>query len=194
MNQDRYKSCFVSIIFFILVILVLLLFSITHSSCHTQKQCDQSATASAMAATVASQDLAAVERQRLDRTLTLQLDDLEIIFPLPDADGRFADGEMTDSVAGLAWQEAPSSLGDLRSPALLRAKRATIASAASMDKEDVRTAHLEDSTIRHEAAQSRVVEASERTAVAEPVPPWVYALAAGMAIIVVGFIWYTRKR
>ena len=189
MNQDRYKSCFVSIIFFILVILVLLLFSITHSSCHTQKQCDQSATASAMAATVASQDLAAVERQRLDRTLTLQLDDLEIIFPLPDADGRFADGEMTDS-----GQEAPSSLGDLRSPALLRAKRATIASAASMDKEDVRTAHLEDSTIRHEAAQSRVVEASERTAVAEPVPPWVYALAAGMAIIVVGFIWYTRKR
>lgn len=172
MNQDRYKSCFLSIIFFVLVILVLLLFSISHSSCHTQKQCEQSATASAETATVASQDLAAVERQRLDRTLTIQLEDLELLFPLPGADGRFADGEMTDSVAGLAWQEAPSSLGDLRSPAVLRAKRATIASAASMDKEDVRTAHLEDSTIRHEAAQSRVVESSERTAVANPVPPW----------------------
>ena len=191
--NDRYKNLFVRIVALLLMVIVLLIMSMSLSSCHTQKQCDQSATASAMAATVASQDLAAVERQRLDRTLTLQLDDLEIIFPLPDADGRFADGEMTDSVAGQVLQEAPSSLGDLRSPALLRAKRATIASAASMDKEDVRTAHLEDSTIRHEAAQSRVVEASERTAVAEPVPPWVYALAAGMAIIMIGVVWYVKK-
>ena len=183
MNDDRYKSCFLSIIIFVVIILVLLLFSITHSSCHTQKQCEQSATASATAATVASQDLASAQRQKLDRTLTIQLDDLELLFPLPDADGRFACSEMTDSAAGLAWQEAPSSLGDRRSPALLRAKKATIASVASMDKEDVRTAHLEDSTIRQEAAQSRMEQSSEHTAVAQPVPPWAIIILAIVAAL-----------
>ena len=191
--NDRYKNLFVSIVALLLMVIVLLIMSMSHSSCRTQKQTNQSATASATAATVASQDLASIDRQRLDRSLTLQLDDLEILFPLPGADGRFAGGEMTDSVAGQVLQEEPSSLGNLRVPARLRAKRATIASAASMDKEDVRTAHLEDSTIRHEAAQSRVVEASECTAVAEPVPPWVYALAAGMAIIMIGVVWYVKK-
>ncbi len=171
--QDRYKSCFVSIVIILLVIIAVLVIPMCLSSCRTQNQTNQSATASATAATVASQDLTAVTSQRLDRTFTIQLDDLEFLLPLPNADGPFAvNGEGTDSVVGLVRQEAPSMLGDLRSPAVLRAKRATIASAASMDKEDVRTAHLEDSTIRHEAAQSRVVESSERTAVANPVPPW----------------------
>lgn len=192
--NDRYKDLFTGIVFLLLVVVVLLILSMSFSSCHTQKQTNQSATASATAATVTSQDLSSIDRQRLDRSLTLQLDDLEILFPVPDAVRRFALGEMTDSVEGLAWQEAPSLLGDLRSPARLRARKATITAAAAQEHEDVKTAHLEDSTIRHEAAQSRVVESSERTAVAEPVPPWVYALAAGMAITVFGLVMYFKEK
>lgn len=185
MNDDRYKSCFMSILFLVIVILALLLFSISHSSCRTQKQCEQSATASATAATVASQDLASIDRQRLDRSLTLQLDDLEILFPLPGAVRRFADGEMTDSVAGQVLQEEPSSLGNLRVPARLRAKKATISSAASVEHEDVRTAHLEDSTFRHEAAHNTMDKTVQNTAVAEPVPPWAIIILVIVAALCV---------
>lgn len=170
--NDRYKNLFVSIVSILLMVIVLLIMSMSLSSCRTQKQTNQSATASATAATVASQDLASIDRQRLDRSLTLQLDDLEILFPLPGADGRFAGGEMTDSVAGQVLQEEPSSLGNLRVPTRLRAKKATISSAASVEHEDVRTAHLEDSTFRHEAAHNTMDKTVQNTAVAEPVPPW----------------------
>ena len=182
--QERYKSCFVSIVFILLVIIALLVIPPMFSSCHTQKQTNQSATASATAATVASQDLTAVERQRLDRTLTIQLDDLEFLLPLPNADGPFAvNGEGTDSVVGLVRQEAPSMLGDLRSPARLRAKKATITAAATVEHDDVRTAHLEDSTYRHEAAENRQEKTVQRTAVADPVPPWAVIALAIVAVL-----------
>lgn len=182
--NDRYKSCFMSIVFILLMVVVLLILCMSSSSCHTQKQTNQSATASAMAATVASQDLASASRQKLDRSLSLQLDDLEILFPLPGADGRFAGGEMTDSVAGQVLQEEPSSL-HLRVPARLRAKKATISSAASVEHEDVRTAHLEDSTFRHEAAQNTMDKTVQNTAVAEPVPPWAIIILVIVAALCV---------
>lgn len=182
--QDRYKSCFVSIVIILLVIIALLVLPMCLSSCHTQKQTNQSATASATAATVASQDLTAVTSQRLDRTFTIQLDDLEFLLPLPNADGPFAvNGEGTDSVVGLVRQEAPSMLGDLRSPARLRAKKATITAAATVEHDDVRTAHLEDSTYRHEAAENRHEKTVERTAVADPVPPWAVIALAIVAVL-----------
>lgn len=183
--NDRYKSCFMSIVFILLMVVVLLIMSMSLTSCHTQKQTNQSATASAMAATVASQDLASIDRQRLDRSLTLQLDDLEILFPLPGADGRFAQGEMTDSVEGLAWQEAPSMLGDLRAPARLRARKATITAAAAQEHEDVKTAHLEDSTIRHEAAHNTMEKSVDTTAVAKPVPPWALIIILAVAALAI---------
>lgn len=183
--NDRYKSCFMRIVFILLMIVVLLIFSMSHSSCHTQKQTNQSATASAMAATVASQDLASASRQKLDRSLSLQLDDLEILFPVPGADGRFAQGEMTDSVEGLAWQEAPSMLGDLRAPARLRARKATITAAAAQEHEDVKTAHLEDSTIRQEAAHNTMEKSVATTAVAKPVPPWALIIILAVAALVI---------
>lgn len=182
--NDRYKNLFVSIVFILLMVIVLLIMSMSLSSCRTQKQTNQSATASATAATVASQDLTAVTSQRLDRSLTLQLDDLEFLLPLPNADGPFAvNGEGTDSVVGLVRQEAPSMLGDLRSPARLRAKKATITAAATVENEDVRTAHLEDSTYRHEAAENRQEKTVERTAVADPVPPWAVIALAIVAVL-----------
>lgn len=182
--NDRYKSCFMSIVFILLMVVALLILSMSFSSCHTQKQTNQSATASAMAATVASQDLASASRQKLDRSLSLQLDDLEILFPVPGADGRFAQGEMTDSVEGLAWQEAPSMLGDLRAPARLRARKATITAAAAQEHEDVKTAHLEDSTIRHEAAHNTMEKSVDSTAVAKPVPPWALIILAVAALAI----------
>lgn len=183
--NDRYKSCFMRIVFILLMVVVLLILSMSHSSCHTQKQTNQSATASAMAATVASQDLASVSRQKLDHSLSLQLDDLEILFPVPGADGRFAQGEMTDSVEGLAWQEAPSMLGDLRAPARLRARKATITAAAAQEHEDVKTAHLEDSTIRHEAAHNTMEKSVDSTAVAKPVPPWALIIILAVAALAI---------
>ena len=72
--NDRYKNLFVSIVALLLMVIVLLIMSMSLSSCRTQKQTNQSATASATAATVASQDLASIDRQRLDRSLTLQLE------------------------------------------------------------------------------------------------------------------------
>lgn len=183
--NDRYKSCFMSIVFVLLMVVALLILSMSFSSCHTQKQTNQSATASAMAATVASQDLASVSRQKLDHSLSLQLDDLEILFPVPGADGRFAQGEMTDSVEGLAWQEAPSMLGDLRAPARLRARKATITAAAAQEHEDVKTAHLEDSTIRHEAAHNTMEKSVDSTAVAKPVPPWALIIILAVAALAI---------
>ena len=183
--NDRYKSCFMSIVFVLLMVVALLILSMSFSSCHTQKQTNQSATASAMAATVASQDLASASRQKLDRSLSLQLDDLEILFPLPGADGRFAQGEMTDSVEGLAWQEAPSMLGDLRAPARLRARKATITAATAQEHEDVKTAHLEDSTIRHEAAHNTMEKSVVTTAVAKPVPPWALIIILAVAALAI---------
>lgn len=183
--NDRYKSCFMSIVFILLMVVALLILSMSFSSCHTQKQTNQSATASAMAATVASQDLASASRQKLDRSLSLQLDDLEILFPVPGADGRFAQGEMTDSVEGLAWQEAPSMLGDLRAPARLRARKATITAAAAQEHEDVKTAHLEDSTIRHEAAHNTMEKSVDSTAVAKPVPPWALIIILAVAALAI---------
>ena len=183
--NDRYKSCFMSIVFILLMVVALLILSMSFSSCHTQKQTNQLATASAMAATVASQDLASASRQKLDRSLSLQLDDLEILFPVPGADGRFAQGEMTDSVEGLAWQEAPSMLGDLRAPARLRARKATITAAAAQEHEDVKTAHLEDSTIRHEAAHNTMEKSVESTAVAKPVPPWALIIILAVAALAI---------
>jgi hypothetical protein len=183
--NDRYKSCFMSIVFILLMVVALLILSMSFSSCHTQKQTNQSATASAMAATVASQDLASVSRQKLDRSLSLQLDDLEILFPVPGADGRFAQGEMTDSVEGLAWQEAPSMLGDLRAPARLRARKATITAAAAQEHEDVKTAHLEDSTIRQETAHNTMEKSVDTTAVAKPVLPWALIIILAVAALAI---------
>lgn len=183
--NDRYKNLFVSIVSILLMVIVLLIMSMSLSSCRTQKQTNQSATASAMAATVASHDLASASRQKLDRSLSLQLDDLEILFPVPGADGRFAQGEMTDSVEGLAWQEAPSMLGDLRAPARLRARKATITAAAAQEHEDVKTAHLEDSTFRHEAAHNTMEKSVDSTAVAKPVPPWALIIILAVAALVI---------
>jgi len=163
-------------------IIMLLAAMLLLSSCHTAKQTNKSETASAVAAAGSSQDLSATQRERLDHSLTLQLDDMEILFSLPVADGHFP-GEMTDSVAGLARQEAPSTLGNLRVPARLRAKKATITSAAAIQHEDVIEAHTADSTYQHESSQRSQDKTVDTTTVAKPVPPWATVLIILLVVV-----------
>ena len=189
-DSSPYKSCFVSILFILLVVVVALVISISMSGCSTKKSLSSEATETAQAVTVASQDLAAVEHQRLDRTITITLDDLELlmdadaVFPLDDVALIQGKDSATCSPAPLQMRNAR------RAPLRLKARQAVISSATNTDYKSELVAHNQDSTTAKSSSEQQVQQSGEVTAVAHPVPPWIYLL---LAVAMVGFLIYRYK-
>lgn len=187
-DSSPYKSCFVSILFILLVVVVALVISISMSGCSTKKSLSSEATETAQAVTVASQDLAAVEHQRLDRTITITLDDLELLL---DADVPLDDVALIQGNDSATCSKAPLQMRDARrAPLRLKARQAVISSATNTDYKSELVAHHQDSTTAKSSSEQQVQQSGEVTAVAHPVPPWIYLL---LAVAIVGFLIYKYK-
>lgn len=187
-DSSPYKSCFVSILFILLVVVVALVISISMSGCSTKKSLSSEATETAQAVTVASQDLAAVEHQRLDRTITITLDDLELLL---DADVPLDDVALIQGNDSATCSPAPLQMRDARrAPLRLKARQAVISSATNTDYKSELVAHNQDSTTAKSSSEQQVQQSGEVTAVAHPVPPWIYLL---LAVAMVGFLIYRYK-
>ena len=186
--NDPYKSLFKGIVIFLLIVVVGLVVSIMLSGCHSKKSLTRESTETAQAVTVASQDLAAIERQRLDHTFTITLDDLELYFPadVPLEDVALLQGNDSDSLV-----PAPLQTRDARrAPVRLKARSAVISSAATAETTSAVVAHQQDSTTTQQSSQEQVRQSGEVTTVAHPVPPWIYLVLA----LVMGAILFYKFR
>lgn len=190
MNDDRYKSCFLSIVLIVLVILVLLIISFTLPGCRSVKSSSSVETATSEAVTVTTQDVASVDQQHIDHNFTLSLDSLELWLPIGQENLAYLLPDTATTLDPLP----PASNSNGRVPVLLKARRATLTSGTVADRTVVQTVQVQDSTSSSQDTTSQIQESSDVVAVAHPVPPWVYIVPTVILALVILYFIHRRLK
>lgn len=190
MNDDRYKSCFLSIVIILLVIIAMLVIPCFMTSCRSTKSSSVQENATAEAVTTSRQDLAAIEQQRFDRSFTISLDSLELWLPV----GQDELLPLLPDTATLAQRGVAQSRSNGHVPMLLKARRANISSGTAAERTVVQTVQIDDSTRTASDNTTNEARSSDVVAVAHPVPPWFYIVPAVIIALVIIFFIHRRLK
>ena len=188
MNDDRYKSCFLSIVIILLVIIAMLVIPCFMTSCRSTKSSSVQENATAEAVTTSRQDLAAIEQQRFDRSFTISLDSLELWLPV----GQDELLPLLPDTATLAQRGVAQSRSNGQVPVLLKARRANISSGTAAERTVVQTVQIDDSTRTASDTTTNEVRSSDVVAVAHPVPPWIYIIGVVLIFLVISLLIYRK--
>lgn len=188
--NDSYKNLFQGLLFILIVVLALLVISIAVASCRSAKESSRLETATTEVVTTSWQDLASVDHRLIDRNFTLSLDSLELWLHV----GQDELLPFLPDTATLAQRAVAPSRSNGLQPVLLKARRATVSSGTVDSRTVVQTVQVQDSASNSQDTASQEHQSRVVVAVAHPVPPWVYILAAAVIALVLGLWLYRRLK